>query len=211
MEFGFDEGGDFFASAGLLQGESAVLAATGGVGVQFGLVRLYSGFYAVYRGGEIGFGEFAFPDGDDVPGDGFEALDVERVAFTVAGHFLFPEICVGFWDGVFGAASVAVPEAAVDEYGGAVFRQDDVGGAGKCADIEPVAVAPAPQPAPYRLFGTGVLRADVRHTLVPLQGCQRVGHRGIVAKLIILIRSGVGVSNPLYALFCRLLLLFSKD
>ena len=51
MEFGFDEGGDFFAPAGLFKGESAVLAATGGVGVQIGLVRLDSGFYAVDCGG----------------------------------------------------------------------------------------------------------------------------------------------------------------
>lgn len=101
MEFGFDEGGDFFAPAGLFQGESAVLAATGGVGVQIGFVRLDSGFYAVYRGGKEGFGEFAFPDCDDVPGYRFESLDVECVAFLIMGDLRLPEIDVGFRDGVF--------------------------------------------------------------------------------------------------------------
>ena len=176
MEFGFDEGGDFFAPAGLFKGESAVLAATGGVGVQIGLVRLDPGFYAVDCGGKEGFGEFAFPDCDDVPGYRFEPLDVECVAFLIMGDLRLPEVHVGFRDGVFGASPVAVPEAAVDEDGGAVLWQDDVGRAGKGADVEPVAVAPAPQLAPYRLFGTGVLRADVRHTGVPLLGCQMVGH-----------------------------------
>lgn len=71
---------------------------------------------------------------------------------------------------------MAVPEAAVDEYDGAVFGEDDVGRAGKGADIQPVTIAPAPQLAPYSLFGTGVLRADVRHTFVPLLGSQKVGH-----------------------------------
>ncbi len=76
------------------------------------------------------------------------ALDLFADDFLATGF--------GEGEGAVGAAALLV------EYDGAVFRQDDVGTsvAGKCADIEPVAVDPAPQPAPYRLFGTGVLRAD---------------------------------------------------
>ena len=71
--------------------------------------------------------EFAFPDGDDGPGEGVEALGIEFVSGDVAGHFFTPKLFVGLGNCVFGATPVAVPEAAVDEDDGAVLGQDEVG------------------------------------------------------------------------------------
>lgn len=90
--------------------------------------------------------------------------------------FVGPELRVGFWDGVELASLVAVPEAAVDENGGAVSRQDDVGRSGEGADILAEAESAMEQfPADHN-FRARVLRPDVRHTFVPLLLCHCVCH-----------------------------------
>ena len=142
----------------------------------FGLGGLQIGFYARDGGVKVLLGEFAFPDGDDGPGEGVEALGVEFVAGDVAGHFLTPELLVGLGNGVLGATSVAVPEAAVDEDDGAVLGQDEVGGAGEAAVIEPVPVAFVPQCVPDSPLRTGVLGVDLRHYLVSLLWGHSVRH-----------------------------------
>ena len=130
---------------GLFAGEFAVLAADGEVGIVFGLGGLQIGFYAGDSGGEVGFlGEFTLPDGDDGPGEGVEALGIEFVTGDVSGDLVFPELGVGFWCDVLGAAAVAVPEAAVDEDGCAVFWKDEVGGAREAFVVETVSVSSVP-------------------------------------------------------------------
>lgn len=168
---------DFALFLSLFPGEFAVLAADGEVVLVFVLGGLQIGLYARDGGVKILLGEFAFPDGDDGPGEGVEALGVEFVAGDVAGHFLMPELFVGLWNCVLGATSMAVPEAAVDEDDGAVLGEDDVGGAGESAVVEPVAVAPSPQFAPDGPLRGRVPGTDVGHTVVPLGGGHRVGHR----------------------------------
>ncbi len=128
MEFGFDLGEDFAVLLGLFSGEFAVLAADGEVVLVFGLGGLQIGLYARDSGIKVLLGEFAFPDGDDGPGEGVEALGVEFVAGDVAGYFFTPELFVGLGNGVLGVTPVAVPEAAVDEDDGAVLGQHEVGG-----------------------------------------------------------------------------------
>ena len=76
MKFGFDLGEDFAVFLGLFAGEFAVLAAYGEVVLVFGLGGLQIGLYARDGGVKVLLGEFAFPDGDDGPGEGVEALGV---------------------------------------------------------------------------------------------------------------------------------------
>ena len=135
VELCFDQCGNLLALAGLFEGESAVLTAADGVVVPLDLVRLDFGINAVNRGRKLGLGEFALPDRYDIPGDGFEPLDVESVAFLIVGNLRLPELHVGFRNGVLGAAPVPVPEASVHEYDGAVFRKYDVRRAGQSADF----------------------------------------------------------------------------
>ena len=59
---------------GLFAGEFAVLAADGEVVLVFGLGGLQIGLYARDGGVKVLLGEFAFPDSDDGPGEGVEAL-----------------------------------------------------------------------------------------------------------------------------------------
>ena len=164
MEFGFDLGQQGLVAAGLLKGESTVLAADGEVVLVFGFGGLQIGFYA----GDGGVGvlaEFAFPDGDDGPGEDVETPGALFVTGDVAGYLFFPKVGVGLRRDVFGATAVAVPEAAVDEDDGAVLGQHEVGGAGKPAVVEPVAVAFVPQRVPDGPLRGGVPGTDAGHVV----------------------------------------------
>ncbi len=118
---------------GLFSGVFAALAAEGDPFVVFILCGPQISLYASNGGITVLLGEFAFPDGDDGPGEGIEALGVEFVAGDVAGYLFFPESGVRLGFDVLGATSVAVPEAAVDEDDGAVLGQDEVARAGTAA------------------------------------------------------------------------------
>lgn len=155
---------------GLFAGEFAVLAADGKVVLVFGLGGLQIGLYAGDGGVKDLLAEFAFPDGDDGPGEGVEALGVEFVAGDVAGYLFFPESGVRLGIDVLGATSVAVPEAAVDEDDGAVLGQDEIGGAGEALVIEPVPVALAPQCIPDGPLRSCVPGTDAGHVVGPLGG-----------------------------------------
>lgn len=71
---------------------------------------------------------------------------------------------------------MTVPEAAVDEYAGAVFRQDYIRGAGESSDAFAESVTAVPKLTPDDLLRAGVFRMDVGHTLVALLGCHMVRH-----------------------------------
>ena len=175
VQLGFYLGEDFAVLLGLQAGEFAVLAADGEVVLVFGLGGLQIGFYARDGGVEVLLGEFAFPDGDDGPGEGVEALGVEFVAGDVAGYLVFPEAGVRLGFDVLGATSVAVPEAAVDEDDGAVLGQDEIGGAGETFVIKSVPVPFAPQRLPDCTLRGGVPGTDAGHVVRPLGGGHSVG------------------------------------
>ena len=176
VEFGFDLGEDFAVLFGLFAGEFAVLTSDGEVVLVFGLGGLQIGLYARNGVVKILLGEFTFPDGDDGPGEGVEALGVEFVAGDVAGYLFFPESGVRLGFDVLGATALAVPEAAVDEDDGAVLGQDEIGGAGEAAVIEPVPVDLVPQCVPDCTLRCRVLGTDAGHVVGPLAGSQNIGH-----------------------------------
>ena len=179
IQFGLDEGEEFAVFSRLLPGEFAVLAADGAVALVYLFRGGEFGFNAGDGGGEVLLGEFAFPDGDDGPGEGVEALGAQFIAGDVAGHFLLPEAGVAFRDDIFGAAAVAVPEAAVDEDDGTVLGEDEVGRAGQTSVVEPVAITATPQFVPDGPLGSRILRADAGHVVGSLGGrwnCLSVSH-----------------------------------
>ena len=176
VEFCLDLGEEFAVFAGLFPGEFAVVAADGEVVLVFGLGGLQIGFYARYGGVKVLLGEFAFPDGDDGPGEGIEALGVKFVTGDVAGYLFFPESGVRLGFDVLRATAVAVPKAAVDEDYGAVLGQDEIGGAGEALVIEPVPVALVPQCVPDSPLRACVPGADAGHVVRPLRWGQCVRH-----------------------------------
>lgn len=72
---------------------------------------------------EVGFSfQRAFPDRDDMPAEGAEGVFVAEVAGMVVRDLRLPEGVTGFWKAEVLAVFMSVPEAAVDEDDGAVFR-----------------------------------------------------------------------------------------
>ena len=61
-----------------------------------------------------------------------------------------------------------MPEAAVYKDDGPVLAQDNVGGAGEPAHVDPVAVATRVQVTAHEHFGPGVFALDACHTSVSL-------------------------------------------
>ena len=62
------------------------------------------------------------------------------VALFVAFYLLLPVLGIAFGQYEVFAVFVAMPETAVDKYGGPVFAQDDVGCAWEPAHVDSVAV-----------------------------------------------------------------------
>ena len=86
-----------------------------------------------------------------------------RIVGDVALEFLFPEGSVAFRSrGVF-TTFVPVPEAAVDEDNGFIFRQNDIRLAGQGADVFPEAVSGAVQHGADKDFGFCIFAAYPRH------------------------------------------------
>lgn len=133
-------------------------------------------FECVHRGCQCGFCKLAFLYCDDIPFEGFEPLDIQQVSVPVTLDFVGPKLDICLRKSVDLAAFVPVPEASVDENDSAVSWQDNVGSAGKGADILPEAEAAAEQFTAYRDLRGRVIGADVRHTFVPLMLCHCVCH-----------------------------------
>lgn len=110
-------------------------------------MRLWSAQSSVYAAGDLErVGHYlALPDGDYAPSLATERADAAFVALDVVGEFFAPVGGPGLGHGGASAALVAMPKAAVDEYDGFVFGQDDVRLAGQVAAVDAEAVAHAVQ------------------------------------------------------------------
>ena len=129
----------------------------------------------------LGF-EFALPDDDCVPAEAAQLDAFLDIALFVAFYFLFPELGVALGHDKVTATFVAVPEAAVDEYDGAVFAQYNIGCAGQSLDVDPVTVSMGMQVTAHNHLGLGVLALDACHAPVPLFLGHSVCH---IAKIVV--------------------------
>ena len=124
-----------------------------------------------------GFGfKLAFPEGDGVPPEVAELDAAVEVAFPVTLDFGLPEVGVCFWQHKVFAVLVSVPEAAVDEDGGSVFFEDNVGGARELFHVESVSETLGKQELAHKKFGLGVFASYALHTFTPLLGIELVCH-----------------------------------
>ena len=115
------------------------------------------------------FLQLAFPYNDDVPALGFQLAPNFLIADLVTRNLCGPEVRVGFRDCVEPAVFMAVPEAAVDEDSCAVFRKNDVGGAGEMLVVNAVTKTLVPEgrtQTQLRLRGCGVNGSHVAMALV---------------------------------------------
>lgn len=70
---------------------------------------------------------------------------------------------------------MAVPKTSIHEYATAVFCQNDIGFPGEALDVEAVPVSESEQFLAQPDFRLGVVRPDMRHTVVTLLRGQGVG------------------------------------
>ena len=135
------------------------------------------GLFEAGEGCVEGFGfELAFPEGDGVPAKVAEFDAAVEVAFAVTLDFCLPEVCVGFWHNEVFAVLMSVPEAAVDEDGGSVFLEDDVGRTREFFHVETVTETVGKQKLAHKKFGLGILAFYALHTFSPLLGIELVCH-----------------------------------
>lgn len=152
LEFSFDFFADKSLAFGFCSGEFSVSSSALLVLLPFGLVLMQFCDDSFHCGVEDFAFQFAFPDGDYAPGEGFEALVVESVTFFVFPDLIHPEVGVGFGNRVVFAAVVAVPETSVDEDDRAVFWQNNIWSAGEGLDIDTKAKTGAEERLAYLLF-----------------------------------------------------------
>lgn len=130
-----------------------------------------------------GFGlELTFPEGDGVPPEVSELDAAVEVAFAVPLDFGMPEVGVCFWQHKVFAVLVSVPEAAVDEDGGSVFFEDNVGRARELFHVESVPETLGKQELAHKKLGLGVLASYALHTFTSLLGIELVCHSVKVGK-----------------------------
>ena len=130
---------------------------------------LVQGVFKCLQGGvAVLWFELTLPNDDCVPAEVTQLNAFFNVALFVALYLLYPELGVAFGHDKVAATFVSVPEAAVDEDDGAVFAQDNVGGAWQALDIYAVAVAMGVQVTAHNYLGLGVLALDACHAPMPL-------------------------------------------
>ena len=91
-----------------------------------------------------------------------------KVALLVAVYFGLPEWCIGFGENKVSASGMSMPEAAVDEDGGAVFWQNYVGRTGKSFYVEPVAETTGKEVFAHNELRFGILAFYALHALASL-------------------------------------------
>ena len=121
----------------------------------------------------------ALPGDENPPSVAGETLLVLPVPLDVASELGLPELLAR--PGSVGlAASVPVPETAVNEDRGASFREDDVGPTGQTADVGPKPVAEGVErPANYE-FGLRIDTTDAAHERATVMRRQVVGQRRLL-------------------------------
>ena len=104
--------------------------------------------------------QFALPDDDCVPTEEAELDAFLYITFLISLYLLLSVLGIALGQYEISAVFVAVPETAVDKYGGLVFAQDNVGCAGELAHVDSVAVTARVQVTAHEHLGLGVFALD---------------------------------------------------
>jgi hypothetical protein len=118
---------------------------------------------SVLDGGSPRDTKFALPHHDDPPPCRTQVAIVSPVACPIVPQLRHPPRTIRRRQRALRPADVPVPEAAVHEDDRAMTRQDDVGAAGKPADMEAKAHAVAMERGADQALGRGVMTADCGH------------------------------------------------
>lgn len=114
--------------------------------------------------------EFTLVDCQHRPAHGGQFIADADVPSAIAGDLGRPIVAVGLRQACASPASVAMPEAAVDEDRLATRDECEVGCAGKVLPVEPVAETKLCQELAEEYLGRSVARANTRHDLGAIEG-----------------------------------------
>jgi hypothetical protein len=118
----------------------------------------------------------AFPDSQNAPTGHQQMISRPLVGLAVQQEFSPPENFTARWPAE-QFAIMTVPETTIHEYGGVVFRHDEVRVSRQTPLMQPEAEAAGVEPVPDQQFRSGVLGSDAGHHTAPNLGRDDVSHR----------------------------------
>lgn len=104
-----------------------------------------------------------FPDDSHTPAKVAKHCRMACVPVDISLKFPLPEFAVRLRGGGVSTAFVPVPETAVNEYHGPVFREHQIGRARQISYMKPVPESPGEQKGAKRPFRPSILSANARH------------------------------------------------
>ena len=96
------------------------------------------------------------------------------VSIDIAKKLLLPEVRIGSRSGGIAASIMPMPEAAMDEHDGTVFRKNKVRGTGQASDVQSISKSPGKKKGAKCPFRPSVLAANARHHATALRGSRYV-------------------------------------
>lgn len=112
----------------------------------------------------------AFPNDSHTPSKVVKHCCMARVPVDISPEFLLPEFAVRLWRGGVATAFVPVPETAVNEYHGPVFREHQIGRARQISYVKPVPKSPGEQNGAKHPLRPSIFPANARHHAAALRG-----------------------------------------
>lgn len=126
---------------------------------------------------EHGGGELAFPKSEYAPAGATKTGGVAAVPLPVGGQLGGPEFTIALGQNGEAAATVLMPEAAVNEHHGAVAGEYEVGASRKGASVEAKAKSAAVQVTTDDQLRFGVPAANGSHDSASGGAVKYVGHQ----------------------------------
>lgn len=111
----------------------------------------------------------AFPNDSHTPSKIVKHCCMARVPVDISLEFLLPEFAVRLWRGGVPTAFVPVPETAVNEDHGPVFREHKIGRARQISYVKPVPKSLGEQNGAKHPFRPSIFPANARHHAAALR------------------------------------------
>lgn len=122
----------------------------------------------------------AFPDDSHTPSKVAKHRCIARVPVDISLEFLLPELAVRLWRRGVPTAFVPVPETAMNEYHGPVFREHQIRRSRQISYMKPVPESPGEQKGAKHSFRPHVLPPNARHHAAALRSGRKAHRFGCV-------------------------------
>lgn len=114
----------------------------------------------------------ALPDDSHTPSKIVKHCSMAGIPRDISSELLLPEFAVRLWRSGVPTAFVSVPETAVNEYDGPVFREHQIGRTRKISYVKPVSKSLGEQNGAKHPLRPSVLPANARHHAAALRSAR---------------------------------------